>query len=587
MTRGTPSTARALLLAALLFFASAGDALADKVRLVDGREFEGKILRDDAEGVKIMTARAAFTFKRAEIAEIVRGKSSVEEFEERLTALTPAEPRKYLEAGIWCLDTLKREDLGLRLLQLAMVYSPECFVQGQLYLGKYYQAKRNVQLAAQAFLRARLADPKNQEAEKGFNAVKDEFRKVGRQSDESLLAGLQAAQGARHEQAREALANGMASMLLKRAEELLGVPVRDVIGYCSSQIICKVCGGSRQVQCSICKGQAAMTCVPCGGSGVVTRKNFQKVTNAYCSSCGGYGDLLCDKCDAKRIELPSSPPTTTGFLSRKLSRVEGGKLTCRMCKPPDKNAVVTPPPAIGLGNAIEYMERHVKGQLTLTEQGESRLQRVGGMGQVEGADELRATPVWLNGKWVSLNERRAADSGFNYQPEGLSEDHATLRKGALPFQIEGAEPEAFLERIRKTFGLEGNASVGSPQVFFTDFVTRQPEGDLVGAGPFVEVDDLGGRLLPCLVQAAQPYMTTRITLDSPDGRGLVPAGKSGASGLGSIGTNTVRVYYSVVDANEDVSPSGNRDVTSLRLIVKLVLVDVLDPAGGPPIFSLR
>lgn len=578
-TRSLPASVLAVLLSTLLL----PPADADKITLKDGRVIDGKIIKQDADSIKVQMPRAAITIARADIVDIKAEKSPVEIAEEKLLTLAPDQAAKYLDAGRWFIDEQKMDEIGLRLVNLAMVLDGEHnYVPGQLYLGDYWKKKRDPQKAAQCYMRAMQSDPNNPTCKARFNDVKSSVQDVRVASEQGITTGLDYLKAGDYEHAAQALTNGLSSPLRARCEEILGVPVKDLIAFAESKLICKGCNGAKQVTCDICKGTGALDCVACAGQGSRKVTSLNSVKYQKCTNCDGWGNILCERCKATRSVTANSVPSTPSASSwvKPASTIKGGKIQCRVCKGKDPKPAAAPP-MDRVERCAMFLQRKSTGKLTLLEQAETRLVRVGAAGQVEEAEALRAAPVYWGGKWVSVEERRAADPTFKYQEAATADDIAERRKGALAFGPEGAAPEAFQEKIRQTFGAGSTASAGSRPIYFTDFAFKTPDGDQVGSGPFTEIEAGANRLRPCLVQVGQKFSTYRVTLDGPDGPGLPLESKVELAMMAGTPGTSARIYYQVVDARETTvpSPTGDRDLSATRLTTRLVLVDFLDAAG--------
>lgn len=562
----------AILTAACLLLAAAG-ARADIVKTKDGRNLEGKIVEENDDHVKLLTARGAVTFKRADIAEIVRQKSSIDVMQEKFLALTPSDPAAYLETGKWCIEELKREDLGVRLVTTAMALDPQWYAPGQIYLGDYYlKEKRDKYKAAQYFMRALMADPNNPESSDRFEKVKDAVQQVLKEDDHNLHVGMLAVRAQSWDEAVQALSTGKRSGLRPNCEALLGVPLADVIAYCESKVVCKVCKGMHDEECPECKGKIAKECKACGGAGTRKQTSAKGTVEIPCKECDGWGNILCKKCNARRAVPPNTPPT---FHMK--DRLEGGRVRCHLCKgkDPEKRAE---PPSVGVDSCVAYLDRRMSGNPTLSEQMDTRMARVGGVAQIPGAEDLLAKPVWWGEEWVTVEERQAADPTFKVKTGSDEDEIAAIRKGAAPLTADAGACAQFLERIRQTFGVGAVSPTVAQQVYVTDFAGKPPESERLSSGPFVEVDVADSVLRPSLLQLGQDFRTGRVSLAAAGSVG-VPVPRSvelaRVAGEGSV----VRIYYSMADSKEDIQPQADRDISLTLFTIKVLLVDFLDSAG--------
>lgn len=572
MTRRSTSLF-ALALATALLVAAAPRTTADIVRTKDGRSLEGKVVEEDANQIKLLTARGAVTLKRADVADIVRQKSSIDVLQEKLLALTPSDPALYLDTGKWCLAELKREDLGTRLITISMALDPQAYTAGMLYLGDYYlKERRDKNRAATYFMRALQADPNNQDCTDRLDQVKDATAQVLREDDQNLRAGLEALHKDAFEDALKALTNGKRSSLRPRCEQLMGVPLTDVIAYCESRLVCKTCKGSHEQDCADCKGKKAKECKVCGGSGVRRQMSSKGTTEFACKECEGWGNILCKKCAASR----TAPPGTKASPEYAVL-LNGGKVRCHTCKGKDP-VQRSEPPRSGVAGALAYLERRLGGTLTISEQMETRMVRVGGVAQVPGADEFLAKPVWSGEEWVTVEERQAADPTFRVK-SGTEEDaFAEVRKAGTPLNTNADGVAQFVDQIRQTFGVGPVSPTVAQQTYMTDFSTRPPESDRVNAGPYLEVDAADGVLRPYLLQLGQEFSTVRVSLGVAGATGIPIPRSVDLARLCASGA-TVRLYYSVADSKEDIEPQTDRDISVHHFTVRVLLVDFLDPSG--------
>ncbi|MBI3271730.1 MAG: hypothetical protein HYZ53_22255 [Planctomycetes bacterium] len=622
----------------LLLLPWAAPARADQLKLRDGRTIDGRIVREDADALKVELIRGAVLIARTDVVEIVRQKGVVDFLEEKLLELSPAQPRKYLDSGKWCVEVAKYEEMGQRLIQLSMALDPRCYAEGSLYLGDMAVRRKERRAAAEYFASALLAEPGNPQAQARYEQMKDAVREIRQGADERLVAGMEALRKGSFEEAAQALAVGEASLLRPVCETLLGMPLADVVAYCQSRVPCRACRGTRQVDCGGCKGRGANDCQVCIGQGFRVWKSVNGVETKDCRACNGWGNVLCDRCKPYRVMVPpepnsaeapggqspaqppvqpagqpvappagSAPPVSPGAgvppvgggkgpvrleanipgdaYLRKCSRVQGGKLSCRSC-PATEPKSVPAPAANQLAACCDYLARMRQGALTQTEQTRGRMLRVGAPGRTREAAELLATPVWWNKKWVSVADRSAADSSFQARATDEEQDRAAIRKAALPLQSGAAAPDAFEASLRKTFSLGAVSDAAAQPVQVTDFSIGPRAKEDESTGPCVAEDPGSSCLRPFLVQVAQRFATRRVVLETVDRDALPVSAELNLSSLLATPGLSVRIYYTVVDVREDVAPSGERDVATRHFVVKVPLVDFVD-AGGKIVASSR
>ncbi len=564
-----------LLLAGLIAAAAAARAHADLIKLKDGRTLDGRIVSETDDEIKVEMARGSMTIPRKDVVEIVRQKSNVEILGERLHALTPADPARYLETGKWCLQEIKREDLGLRMVSLAMALDPQQFyTEGQLFLGDYHLNQRNDRYrAAQFYMRALLADPNNPACAERFEQVKDSVQQVLKDDDRNLLRGIEHVRDLKFEEAIEAFATGRRSGLRPRVEEILGRTVADVVAYCESQIPCKTCKGSHHVTCPECKGPGAKDCKSCGGDGVRKRMSSKGTEEIPCKECDGWGNILCKRCKARRMHSTAVRPD-----ARMNKSIDGGKITCVTCK--GKDPAKRPEPAPDkVQDCWTFLDRRLSGTMTAYEQTETRMVRVGGAALIEGAEELLAAPVWWEDRWISAEERATVDPGYKAKVGTEEEEFSAIRKSATPLQGDAAAASRTLEQVRQLFGVGAVSPSVAQQVYVTEFVNQSPDGDQKSSGSFVEIDVAGSLLRPCLVQSGQEFSTLRAVLTGGSGTGIPTGRVPDLAGFASSPASRVRIYYSVADSKEDILPQADRDIGVHQLIAKVRLIDFVDATG--------
>lgn len=594
--------ARVALVVLALAFLSA-PVRADVIKLRDGRMIEGRIIKEDDKEVKVLMTRGAIALARADILEIVRQKSTVEELDERLAALVPTQPALYLETGKWCIETLKVDDVGLRAIQVAMALDPNLYVTGQVYLGDYYKNKKDRAAANRAYLRALCADPAHAALGSRMDDVKDAIREAVQRADQNLVAGIEALQAGALDKAADALKLGQESSSRANCEELLGTSLAAVISACEARTGCRVCKGTREVDCPECKGKAALECKTCRGNGWRRRTIGKRVDWVLCGACAGWGNILCPVCKPTHVQakeqplLPGAVRDESGALlvpvvdpnaappPRVSGTVQGGgKVPCRFCKSTDVSRLPLPAKERA-SRCLEYLQRRSRGELTLIEQCDTALYLVGSAPEVEGAKDLLATPVWWGGKWVTVAERQAADPSFKARTADATEGFEAVRKGATALVPEGGALDAFRGVVEALLAAGAPPADARP-VYCTDFGLKPPADAHGSAGPFAEIDARANRLLPCLFQVAPEYSLVRVNLDSPTGPGLALTGKVDLAGLAATPGTRVRLYYTVLDHRQVILPAGTRDVATTHLVVKLLLADFLD-ADGKVLASTR
>lgn len=574
----------AWLIAACLCFASAA-ARADIVKMKDGRNLEGKVTQEDDNELKLELSRGgAITIKKADIVEIVRQKSTMEVLDEKLRALRPRDPAAYLETGKWCLQEIKREDIGLRLISTAMVLDPKLYSQGQIALGDYFLGqKRDKARAADCFLHAVMAEPANPACLDRFRQIKAGGQEILKAADRSLGEALADLHKNDWAAAVDDLPSALHSAARRRVEELLGQKLDAVLAYCQSKIPCKVCKGVGTIPCSDCKGQGWRECKTCGGGGTLNRMSAKGSSKVRCTDCDGSGKLLCKRCKAYRT---GGGTTSTGTT---FGTVIGGKVACPVCKGKAGTTNNAPPPypASGVDQATQYLEHRLSGVLTLAEQGETRMVRVGGAPPIEGAEELAANPVWTGDRWGPADEPVETPTKT---PEPAADQElavlASFRDGATRMQTDKAGAEKYIAQVRQSFGTDAVSGDSARRVYCTDFALLGAPADEESSGPCVEVDLVEVMARPVLAQVGKTFSTSRITLVTAGAEGVVLPHTADWVRQVSAAGSVLRLYYNVVEGKEDVIPGNGRDVGIYQLTIKLLLVDLVD-AGGKVIRSAR
>ncbi len=581
MTRTGWRTAAASLATAIALLLGA-TAFADQVTLSDGRVLEGRIVLENDREVKLELSRGgAITVPRKDVRSIERGKSNLDRLEERLGALHPGRPEAYVEAGAWCLGEMKREDLGVRLVATGMALDSRCIVRGGIVLGDYFlQTRRDRSRAAYWYVRALLAAPHDPECNRRFDSVKDATDQVLVADDRLLLDGLQAYRRGDWSEAATALGAGRRSAHRARVEERLNQRVDALTAYARSRVACRGCQGSRSIPCSPCRGVGSLPCPACFGTGNVERTSPGGTGSAPCAACHGTGKTPCPRC------RPANPPERD---PRATPTPPAGQVPCPTCKGRTAAAGfgAAPVQPAAVDAAVSYLQQRVgSGAHSLHEQGNTRMLFVGGAVPLDGAEEFAATPLWLGDRWGPADAAAVPDPKAQEQERAAAEWTDALRGRAEPLQPSGGAAESFLERLRGTFGAGTVSGAVAQSVRVTEFGTLLPDPGAGTVGAHAAFDPATGLLRPILVQWSRTYSTTRVTLADAGAEGIaVPRRLEFEQAMRTPGA-VVRIYYSVVDAREEVLPEVERDICIYQLTVKCLLLDVLD-ADGRILLSAR
>ncbi|NUN48762.1 MAG: hypothetical protein HUU15_08050 [Candidatus Brocadiae bacterium] len=290
----------------VLTLAPAGLAVADKIVLKDGRTYEGTILQETEESVKIRTAKATMTFQKNQIESIEKSESKVGDLDKRLTSLDPAQPQKYLETARW-LTKEGRElfDVGLlrRLCNAAASRDRSLAAESQLLLGKELLERGSRLDAARSFARAANADSDEGAAlrDKTLTQLRENLTTDLR----APLEGLDLVIAGNLPDALPKLQKSGAAIL----EELAAAPLNQswdmFVTDIASRVMCKPCGGSALVSCPACEGTGIIKCNTCLGTGSKGGHKAGKdmvvlFKDTVCRACYGQKSSLCVKCAAER-----------------------------------------------------------------------------------------------------------------------------------------------------------------------------------------------------------------------------------------------------------------------------------------------
>ncbi len=292
-------------LRAVLFLALATAALADKVVLKDGRTYEGEILEQTADKVRIKTAKATLSFTSDQIESIERGSSGTLDRTKKLEALDRDKPAGYLELARWLAAgpaELQDEAILHRICSAAAYLEPSQGAEAQLLLAKVLLAHGKKKDAADAFTRVLAADPKNAEARQGLEGLIPIVEESCRASLEKIKPALKHVVEGQYANAVPLLRGAAGGYFAGRCKALTGLTMTELADDLQKRVPCLVCKGATTQTCPACKGAGVLTCKKCDGKGV--RKTSQEkptFAQEICTQCFHVGQVLCEACDAERF----------------------------------------------------------------------------------------------------------------------------------------------------------------------------------------------------------------------------------------------------------------------------------------------
>ena len=284
-----------MLLAALLL---ASPAFADKIVLNDGRTYEGIVLEDTEKGVKIRTSKATLTFPKNQVKSVERGSNPLALREQKLEALSPDDPKGYLEAAVWMAGEGKEAmDLPtLRRVRDRSSLDPPS--PAQLLLGRVLLEGGQRAEAARAFMRAANADAGNQEAAKKWAEMRKEVADTARKEMAEIAAAIDDVVAGKYPEALPRLRRARTLFGAEKARAHMGTTLDELADDVQRRVPCKPCGGKATISCHGCKGKGVIRCSVCDGSGRKTgftagegaAGSFPK---SVCRSCIGIGGSRC------------------------------------------------------------------------------------------------------------------------------------------------------------------------------------------------------------------------------------------------------------------------------------------------------
>ncbi|MEK7467547.1 MAG: hypothetical protein AAB074_09060 [Planctomycetota bacterium] len=419
------------LLRLSLLAACAAFVYADKVTLKDGRVFEGEIIEEDADHVKIKTAKTALAFKTEEIASVEKGMSPVQERAQRLEALDGENGAPYLETAVWlteCPKDVQDEKIIRRLCNAAAFLDPESAAAAQNLLGNWLLAAGKRPDAADAFARVLKVDANNANARKQLESLNTEIVAKARKDLEALKKAMHPLRELRFADAIPLMRKANKLYFADKCQQYVKMTIDELADDLQRRVPCASCKGAATRPCTVCKGKGTTECVQCKGTGI--RKSAPpKPTFAQeiCTHCYHTGVLLCTGCDAERwltvhyarevdgkkaVDIKIMSGVEKVELSKVLSLskwtsrdggtkitsivagavVKGGTFTCRECK----GIKFDPPPGevntFGITDYLNAIDARLDGK-----------EKIEGVAIPEQAyDEADVADkkfIWKNGKW--------------------------------------------------------------------------------------------------------------------------------------------------------------------------------------------
>ncbi len=372
-------------LSAALLLAAALVAQADKVFMKDGRTFDGKVVDETDDTIKLRMSKGTIPIKKADIDRIEKGTSAVEELDTMLEGLTPSNPAGYVEAAELCAAKAAGDGPTVeRLANIAISLDPALCGRAQAAIGDWYSLKGNRARAAEAYLAAFTADWKNP-------AYRDKFLK-----HRDTLADLKKTQMRRLADSVQLAIDDRLAEAISGLQASKNAPCANMIstyapGYANfeafvadtrARVPCKSCEGAIWIKCYSCNGEGSFKCTSCDGKGFKeVKKNGQTVERKDCSSCSIKGKIPCGKCK----ERP-------------------GMMKCPTCRG------AQPKPKVmwdrrGLLQFKAAIEERIEGTLPAEEQVGPKLSRLG-ITTFDEAFTEDGKLVYSGGKWVKPEEKK-------------------------------------------------------------------------------------------------------------------------------------------------------------------------------------
>jgi hypothetical protein len=360
-------------------------AHADKIIMKDGRSWEGKIVEETDDVIKLKMSKGTIPIKKADIDRIEKGTSAVETLDVLLEALTPSNPAGYVDAARLCVEKNAGDGPTVeRLANIAISLDPALCGRAQEVIGDWYFAKGNKARAAEAYLTGYIADWKNPTIKEKFLKNREGIADQQKAMTRRLADSVQLAVDGRLSEAMagiQACANAPGASLISSY-----VPTypnyQAFVADVRARVPCKNCDGKLWTKCITCNGEGSFKCSACGGSGVkITTVNGTVTKRAECTSCDGKGSIRCTRCKDRM-----------------------GQTKCSSCK-----GIAPKRPGVwdqrGLVNFKAAIEQRLEGSVPAEEQVGPKLIRLGSTSYDEAFTE-DGKIVFSSGKWVKPEEKK-------------------------------------------------------------------------------------------------------------------------------------------------------------------------------------
>ncbi len=416
---------------ALLLLALATCAFADRLILKDGRSFEGDILEQTDAGVKIKTNKATLFFAADLIASVEKGTSPMQERSNRLEALEPDSPEKYVELAEWMLDAGKDvadAKIIRKVCNIAASLDPALAARAQLTLGKYLLARKEREDAATAFARALAAEAENEEAKKLLGTLSEERAAAARKQLQQLKEAVGAMADLKYKDALPKLRKVLKFYFADKCRDYTGMTIEQMEHDAQRRVPCEACKGRPLIPCKRCGGTGLLKCEKCEGTGK-KKKVPAKPTflTEVCTDCYHMGWRLCADCAAERtitinwsrevegrmkLEIPLKGDNEWEVISKYVNMktwarkkdgvtvtqidggpVKGGTAICKVCNgvlfdPPDKEV-----DTFKIREYMAAMDERITGKVAIETLGPAD-------SVYDPAEVFDHKFRWKDGKWV-------------------------------------------------------------------------------------------------------------------------------------------------------------------------------------------
>lgn len=323
-----------IVLRALFVLALATAAFADKIVLNDGRTYEGVIVEETDESLKIRVGKGALSFPKSQIKSIERGATdNAGKLEQKLAALDPARPAGYLEAAEWlCGEGRPVMELPLlkRLCHGAASLDKSLACRALMLLGKELINVKDNTGAARCFKMAANADPADKDAAKRSGEM-EAMAVVGAKEDlKKIRAAMQLVEDKKWNEAIRATRMVQNAFYATEAKAFVGMPLDELADQMQKRVPCDGCGGRAEVKCLACEGKGWIICGACDGTGKKKAVGMGvdasgAFKNSICRACMGMTSYLCEKCKAERVVIWRFHQVLSTFKTKEMKFVTKAK----------------------------------------------------------------------------------------------------------------------------------------------------------------------------------------------------------------------------------------------------------------------